>query len=197
MSVNTASLKRLSRELMVLADSIDNGPEVSDFDRVGQFHEKFGLANVTHHQPCAAHEIMRELVEFRLKFLLEELLEIAEGYGYELEENEFSTERPFQFARKHLMPGDAAPRQDLPKIFDGLIDLVYVALGTAHLHHFPWAEGFAEVQRANMQKVRAQRAADSTRGSTFDVIKPAGWTPPNIIEVLMRKGWKGPQLLEK
>ena len=89
----------------------------------------------------------------------------------------------------------SSERQDLPKIADALVDLVYVALGTAHLHGFPWAALFAEVQRANMTKERAKPdGSDSARGSSFDVVKPEGWRGPAMVEVLMRAGWKGPSL---
>jgi predicted HAD superfamily Cof-like phosphohydrolase len=201
--LNTSGLRRVARELEVIAEIIDNeGRQRSDFNSVGDFHEKFGLANQTHHQPCAAHEITPELVLFRLRFMLEELIETAEGYGYELgidgghgwNSASIIWQRTKAWNDSRIA-GDLF-QQDLPKIFDGLIDLVYVALGTAQLHHFPWADGFAEVQRANMTKERATRAEQSTRGSTFDVVKPAGWTPPNIIEVLMRNGWQGPRLLD-
>lgn len=43
-----------------------------------------------------------------------------------------------------------------------------------------WLLLWNEVQRANMTKERTRRAEDSKRGSKWDVIKPAGWTPPDI-----------------
>ena len=73
---------------------------------------------------------------------------------------------------------------NLEKQFDALIDLVYVALGTAYLHGFDFKEGWRRVHEANMKKVRAQRASDSLRGSTFDVVKPAGWTPPDLSDLV-------------
>lgn len=97
-----------------------------------------------------------ELSQFRIKFLQEELDEY-----------------------KH-----AVETGDLEKQFDALLDLVYVAIGTADLHNFPWEEGWAEVQRANMSKERATSESQSKRGSSFDVIKPTGWRPPAIAEVL-------------
>src|SRR4051812_37433278 len=97
-----------------------------------------------------------ELTEFRTKFMQEELDEFKE----------------------------AVLQDDLPQAFDALLDLVYVALGTADLMCLPWQSGWDEVQRANMNKVRARRAQDSLRGSTFDVVKPKGWTPPQIDKVL-------------
>lgn len=134
---------------------------MSDFGDVGDFHRKFDLLTTSKERRPTL--ISKELQEFRVKFLEEELAELKEGYELE----------------------------DLPKIADALVDLVYVALGTAHLHGLPWASLFAEVQRANMQKVRATRAEDSTRGSTFDVVKPPGWKAPAIMECLLIHNWPG------
>lgn len=128
------------------------------FADVGAFHRKFGLPHTDdEHLPCLLPE---DVWEFRLKFLREELQETI----------------------------DAHAEGDLAKFFDGLMDLVYVALGTAHMAHLPWAEGWDEVQRANMAKERSSGAGDerSSRGHTLDVVKPAGWTPPDVEGVLAR-----------
>lgn len=61
---------------------------------------------------------------------------------------------------------------------DALIDLVYVAHGTAHIMGIPWELMWNEVQRANMSKVRATSPDQSKRGTALDVIKPEGWIPP-------------------
>ena len=74
--------------------------------------------------------------------------------------------------------------RDLPKQADALIDLVYVAMGTAVMMGLPWQALWDEVQRANMEKKRATDASQSSRGSTLDVIKPPGWTPPAIESIL-------------
>lgn len=76
---------------------------------------------------------------------------------------------------------------DLAKQFDALLDLVYVAVGNAIIQGFPWQEGWDLVQAANMAKVRAERADESKRGSTYDVVKPSGWTPPDIEGLLREK----------
>jgi predicted HAD superfamily Cof-like phosphohydrolase len=75
---------------------------------------------------------------------------------------------------------------DLEQYFDGIIDLVYVALGAAYLAGLPFDEGFRRVHEANMKKVRAITAEDSKRGSTYDIIKPAGWEAP-VLDDLLRK----------
>lgn len=68
----------------------------------------------------------------------------------------------------------------LEEEFDALIDLVYVALGNAHLHGFPFSAGWERVHGANMRKVRGV----SKRGHEFDVTKPPGWEPPNLWDLL-------------
>lgn len=102
--------------------------------------------------PIVPQLLGNELFEFRLKFLREEVQE------YE----------------------DAHREGDLVKAFDALVDLVYVALGTSYLHGLPFEDGFDLVQAANMAKVRAERKEMSVRGSTYDVVKPEGWQPPDL-----------------
>ena len=80
----------------------------------------------------------------------------------------------------------AAINGDLEQYFDGLIDLVYVALGAAYLAGLPFDEGFRRVHEANMKKIRAERPEDSKRGSAYDIVKPAGWEPP-VLDDLLRK----------
>lgn len=91
---------------------------------------------------------------------------------------------------------------DLASQFDALIDLIYVALGTAYLQGFPFGEGWKEVHRANMSKVRAQSAEESKRSSSLDVVKPANFVPPDIDAIIERRqayfeakatGWKDPE----
>jgi predicted HAD superfamily Cof-like phosphohydrolase len=97
-----------------------------------------------------------ETLRFRLKFLEEELMEFRVS----------------------------AISDDLPGMADALVDLVYVAMGTSVMLGLPWQQLWAEVQRANMSKVRASSEAESKRGSSLDVIKPRGWQGPDIEGVL-------------
>lgn len=98
---------------------------------------------------------------YRMKFMLEELNEFKDAY----------------------VDGDRV------KMFDALIDLVYVATGTAlfmGIDPGQWEAGFAAVHQANMAKVRAERPEQSKRGSIFDVVKPEGWVSPEptLAEIL-------------
>lgn len=64
--------------------------------------------------------------------------------------------------------------QTLELMADALIDVVYIAKGTARMMGLPWEELWADVQGANMRKEPA-----STARSPRDVVKPLGWVPPN------------------
>lgn len=133
----------------------------SNFDDVGDFHEKFGLGNVTHGE-VGIVGMPADLLDFRLKFLGEELDEFA----------------------KAMDAGDQAGA------FDALLDLVYVAMGTAHLLGFPWQEGWDLVQAANMSKLRATTGIVGPRGDAkYDVIKGPDFVPPDIEGLLRKHGW--------
>ena len=118
---------------------------------VRKFHERFGL-------PLGEADVLighDKAEDFRLKFLQEEL-------------NEFD---------------DAIINRDRVKAFDALLDLVYVAYGTAlfmGVSPDQWDAGFQAVQDANMAKIRVASGEDSKRGSSFDVVKPAGWVGPEM-----------------
>lgn len=137
---------------------------MSDYADVGKFHEKFGLPRAGDGHPPVMPDA--ETMRFRVARLVEEIDELRTALAY----------------------------NDLVGAADALVDLVYIALGTAHFCRLPWPELFAEVQRANMTKRRASDAAESKHGTTLDVVKPQGWLPPNIVDVLMAHGWNGPPL---
>lgn len=69
---------------------------------------------------------------------------------------------------------DAHSNMDLVGVADALADLVYVALGTAHMLGIPFDEVFKTVHAANMQKQRGM----TKRGMLYDAVKPAGWVGP-------------------
>jgi predicted HAD superfamily Cof-like phosphohydrolase len=129
----------------------------TEYHDIIQFHEKFDLAATRGPQPWDD-----EFMQFRFKFMREELDEFLEGMD----------------------------QKDHAKMFDALLDLVYVAMGTAYSMGYPWGSGWALVQKANMAKVRAQPdGSDSLRGSSRDVIKPPGWTAPDIEGLLQAWGY--------
>lgn len=92
------------------------------------------------------------LIAFRVKFLVEELTELTKALN----------------------------RRDMAKTLDALVDLTYVAVGTAWMLGLPFASAWREVHDANMNKVRATSESESIRGGLLDVIKPPGWKRPDI-----------------
>jgi len=78
---------------------------------------------------------------------------------------------------------EKAPR--LVDELDALVDLVYVAMGTAYRQGFDFDEAFRRVHAANMRKVRAKGSDESKRGNPLDVVRPEGWEPP-FLEDLAR-----------
>lgn len=151
----------------------------SNFHDVGLFHEWFGLDNTTANPP-GPREFDPELIKFRVKFIREEFVELLEGlHTHMVTDGQGMTDIVFEAGKK----------PDHAQIFDALLDIVYVAMGTAHFLGYPWHEGWDRVQEANMAKVRATSADQSKRRTSFDVVKPEGWTPPDIAGLLRKYGW--------
>ena len=80
----------------------------------------------------------------------------------------------------------AAAEQDLAGQADALVDLVYVAIGTAVQLGLPWDALWDDVQRANMTK----EIGVTKRGYAHDVCKPPGWEGPETLAILKLYGYK-------
>jgi predicted HAD superfamily Cof-like phosphohydrolase len=79
----------------------------------------------------------------------------------------------------------ACAENDLTGSLDALIDLIYVALGTAYRQGLPFKEGWDIVHACNMSKERAlPDGANSKRGSKHDVVKPLDWVGPDYSKIL-------------
>lgn len=138
-------------------------PHFDPCSDISEFHAKFLL---TYDGPPRFLPV--GIDEFRRQFLMEELKEYEDScFGALMDLSE----------EPHL--DEAAITTRLADQLDALVDLVYVALGTAYLHGFDFREAWRRVHEANMAKIRTERVEDSTRGSTYDVVKPKGWTPPS------------------
>jgi predicted HAD superfamily Cof-like phosphohydrolase len=128
------------------------------------FRSPFELVQSFHRKfgiPCysAPAMLQGDAADFRVRFMQEELDEYKK----------------------------AVAEGDLEGAYDALIDLVYVALGTADMHGFRnFDAAFFLVHQANMRKQRVRKASESKRGSTYDVVKPHGWKPP-LIRVAIEK----------
>lgn len=121
------------------------------FDDVDDFHRKFGLpTEVTYPKPQLMND--RDF-RYRTAFLSEEYRELIEAHA----------------------------RGDLPGVADALADIVWVALGTACYCGIPFNDVWSEVKRANMEKRPWQEGdAVKPRNMSNEIVKPDGWTPPDI-----------------
>lgn len=125
----------------------------TNYDRdVGQFHAKFGLPVTGNAGPPALLD--QRTLDYRVMFLREELHEFI----------------------------DSCAEGNLAGALDALVDLAWVAIGTAHYMGCPFDAAWREVARANMEKVRAE--ADPNKpyrdGVGGAVVKPPGWVGPDV-----------------
>lgn len=117
-----------------------------------------------------------DLYPFRAKFMEEEAREWHDAQYYMvLEESRAEeTDEPIDAADiTHLMAG----------ALDAVIDLLYITLGNAYLQGFTekeLSEAWQRVHAANMQKVRGP----SKRSDKFDIVKPPGWQPPKLEDLV-------------
>ena len=81
----------------------------------------------------------------------------------------------------------AAAREDLAGVADGLVDLVVFAKGTAVMMGLPWKELWDDVMRANLSKERGI----GKRGYKVDLVKPEGWVGPQTERILGSAGYDG------
>lgn len=76
---------------------------------------------------------------------------------------------------------------DMVGLADGSVDTDYVVEGLRGSFGLPSDALWAEVQRANVDKLREPR---TYRASDGKLLKPEGWKPPDIRGVLVSAGWK-------
>lgn len=70
-------------------------------------------------------------------------------------------------------------------IADALVDLAYVAIGTAVGWGINFDECWHQVHAANMRKERAKPdGSNSKRGNGLDIVKPEGWIGPDILAAI-------------
>jgi len=139
-------------------------PNTTDFTRVQEFHRKFKLPDGHQDEDYIIDGLSMGAMHFRAGFLREEVTEFVE----------------------------ASHAGNRVEAFDALLDLVYVAYGTAMMMGITegqWDRGFRIVHNCNMRKERATSVEQSKRGSSLDVIKPEGWLgPESTLKVILEKG---------
>ena len=177
--------------LMVLLNTSKSDAELCDDvrdtlqDLADRTSDGDGSAPVVRLSERAPFVELNDVKDFHLKFKVPEPSEPsllnAEAFDFR---TRFLQEELDEFVEDHI-------NGDMLKAADALVDLVYVALGTAIMMGLApsWPALWAAVQAANMKKERATSASQSKRGSALDVVKPIGWTSPDHSLVLGNGPW--------
>ena len=80
---------------------------------------------------------------------------------------------------------DAIEAGDMEKIADGAVDSIVVILGTMVSYGIDLAPIWDEIHRTNMAKQGGGVREDGK------ILKPVGWKPPDVANLLKEQGWKG------
>ena len=145
-------------------------------DSVTTFHEAFGATVGTYPE-------LRDR-ELRAKLILEEAVETVAAMGFHVQAEiadpgRFSYDDPNADVLASFDKSFDKP--DFIETIDGLCDLLYVIYGAAVTFGIDLDEFFEEVHRSNMAKVGGTTRADGK------VLKPEGWTPPDLERILIRQ----------
>lgn len=84
---------------------------------------------------------------------------------------------------------DALAADDLVQIADAVVDICYVAIGTAIAYGISLPEVWEAVQEANMAKLSLTPEGEfvALKDENGKIIKPEGWVPPDVAAVLDRQ----------
>lgn len=143
-------------------------------EQVAAFHSKFKLN--TRSTPTIPPD---DEVRFRARLIAEEFFEVMESL--------FESHRWQISSAKRLIEDvidDDRLEPSMKEFVDGLADLDYVVEGARLAFGVDGAPLAAEVQRANMDKEGGGTREDGK------ILKPPGWTPPDIEGELRKQGWR-------
>lgn len=144
-------------------------PQKSPYEMVGEFHAAFKhpLNTIPH------AEIKDDLRDLRIELIREEFEEFCKG----------ALGKDEVWVTIEIPPGTKlTPKPDIVGIADALADMVYVIAGAAHVYGIDLDAVFAEVHRSNMAKLGP--GGKPIYREDGKVLKPEGWTPPDVAGVL-------------
>ena len=148
-------------------------------DMVAEFHHAAGVPILDTPQVPSD-----DRVRLRLRLIAEEFVEYlrASFWGNPTAQHVISA-----VERMLGMLIELDPSPNLIETVDAIIDMGYINHGTLHEFGVTAHPVEAEVHRSNMAKF-----ADGVNlREDGKVVKPPGWTPPDIHGVLKQQGWRG------
>jgi len=128
-----------------------------------------------------------ERVRLRARLIAEEFFETLEAmFRLGVYEDDVVTGPMYDNAKIGVLRAIERAEVDvlMTDLVDGLADLDYVIEGTRLEFGVNGAPVAAEVHRSNMAKVGGEVRPDGK------ILKPKGWTPPDIDGELRKQGWK-------
>ncbi|MFD6092827.1 phosphoribosyl-ATP diphosphatase [Oerskovia sp. NPDC060338] len=147
----------------------------STSDMVREFHTTFQVPTAPGAKPVARFERL----ELRYSLVAEEFAELTEAvYGAE-------AGAQVRAATARVVAEGDDTGADVVEILDALADLVVVEHGWAIEAHLPLEEALVEVHRTNMAKLGPD-GLPILRAGDNKILKPAGWTPPDLAGVIAR-----------
>lgn len=145
------------------------------FDDIAQFHEKFGLEY--NDDP---RNLEPALQAFREKFILEEFAEFQRAVS---DEHAILQNAYLNFAEPEAPLLNEELVRAREQQLDAVVDLIYVLLGYAYLRGWYVPEAWRRVHEKNMLKERVAPHDPKAR-SVWDVVKPAGWKPAELKDLV-------------
>lgn len=117
--------------------------------------------------------------ELRAFLIIEEAIETVVGIVGSKRALKMIEAEHAKIQNKIGSPSDPGSEPDLVEAVDGMCDLLYVTYGTAVAFGVDLESFYDEVHRANLAKASGEVRADGKR------LKPPGWKPPRIKEMLV------------
>jgi predicted HAD superfamily Cof-like phosphohydrolase len=141
-------------------------------EQVLEFHEAMGV-------PVAPVPTVPEAerIHLRLRLVAEEFFELCGACGIWCGD--------YRAKLTHQIAGVEPDMVNIVELADACADLDYVVEGTRLEFGIDGGPIAAEVQRSNMAKLGGAMREDGK------ILKPDGWTPPDIAGELRKQGWKG------
>lgn len=124
----------------------------------------------------------------RVRLVVEEALEFADAMGVKVT----GIADDLHAHNQHAVQVEIIEDQgvDIVEAADALADSLYVVYGSGWTLGIPLDDVFAEVHRSNMQKLNPATGKPDV-SPDGKVLKPDGWTPPDVAAVLREDGWTG------
>lgn len=173
-----------------LNEIMRRGRSMTLHEQVLAFHKRFGQS--VGEKPHVPDE---KTVRFRLSLIAEEFFELLDAFG---RRHDPEHQRHAREAIEGYIDGSVPVDVDLPALVDAMADLDYVVEGTRITFGVDGAPIAAEVQRANMAKLPSYVAEKdamhqgAVKREDGKIMKPPGWTPPDIEGKLRAQGWREP-----